>query len=97
MIGPKPVWEDGHEPPEAEWVFFAYDKKWRVLHRITDVKWRWSYVGLGEGGVSCGRVGTVEVPSDRYHHELIRCPVCCAAVGVPEGKGNPFGSGLKMG
>lgn len=87
-------WEDGEEPWWAQWVYF-FDEPKPTLHRIESVKWDWSYPASGPGVMKCGKSGVAEVPGVMSRLSCPRCPVCCAAVEIPEGKGNPINAGIK--
>lgn len=89
------LWENGQEPWWATWVYFSAEDESALLHRIENVEWDWEYPSAGLGVMKCGRSGFVEVPGVLSRLYCTRCPVCCAVVGVPEGKGTPFNSGIE--
>lgn len=78
----------------SRWLVFD---DWKVLHRVGKIVWHDEYGEMvaGQGMTVCEKAGFLQVPGIFARMGLERCPACCAAMGVPAGKGNPFNEGVK--
>lgn len=76
----------------SRWLVFD---DWNVLHRVAKITWDTEDMIEGKGMSVCEKEGWMQVPGIYSRMGTDRCPACCKALGVPEGKGNPFNEGIK--
>jgi hypothetical protein len=65
-----------------------------VLHRVASIEWEDADTIAGSGATACNRTGRMTMPGTVGRLLAHRCTACCAAVGVPSGKGAPFNAGI---
>lgn len=65
--------------------------QWKLLHRIARMRWDDGEEKIsGTGMTVCGHEGRYGMPGIFSRMSLKRCPRCCGALKLPQGKGAPF-------
>jgi hypothetical protein len=63
------------------------------LHRVSTIEWddpENDEMISGKGMTVCGRAGWLHMPGIFSRMGLVRCRICCARMGIPQGNGAPF-------
>lgn len=65
----------------------------KMLHRVSSIKWLDENIE-GHGVTVCGFSGHLHAPRLFERLAVERCPVCCRAIGIPQGLGAPVNVGI---
>jgi hypothetical protein len=71
--------------------------RWGALHRVAEIAWDDDDPGemiAGSGLTVCGKRGRLVMPGVLSRMGLTRCPKCCKAMGIPNGRGCPGNDGI---